>query len=101
LNVTPGDEINNKIVWLDTKLIDAQYNIRVARIDIDDLSNKVNDISKNVNNFTEIFLIDGTFFGCALGMIISFCVNHSVLWAILHGLFGWFYVIYYCVTSES
>jgi len=27
----------------------------------------------------------------------SWSVNHSTLWAILHGLFGWFYVIYYAI----
>lgn len=33
--------------------------------------------------------------GCVIAVIISWTTNHSVLWAILHGLFGWFYVIYY------
>jgi hypothetical protein len=26
---------------------------------------------------------------------ISYTNNHSVLWAIIHGLFSWLYVIYY------
>jgi hypothetical protein len=33
--------------------------------------------------------------GSILAIIISWSVNHSILWAILHGLCGWFYVIYY------
>ena len=46
---------------------------------------------KNTTNY-------GLGFGSALAMVISFTVNHSILWAILHGIFGWFYVIYYaCV----
>ena len=32
--------------------------------------------------------------GCALAMIISFSVNHSILWAMLHGICSWIYVIY-------
>lgn len=36
--------------------------------------------------------------GCG-GMIaaaaISWATNHSVPWAIAHGMFGWFYLIYY------
>ncbi|MCC8417535.1 MAG: hypothetical protein LN588_03365 [Rickettsia endosymbiont of Bryobia graminum] len=40
----------------------------------------------------------GISFGSALAIAISFNVNHSVLWAVLHGLFSWFYVIYYCLT---
>jgi hypothetical protein len=37
----------------------------------------------------------GVSFGSALAMAISFNVNHSVLWAIVHGVFSWFYVVYY------
>jgi hypothetical protein len=40
----------------------------------------------------------GLSFGSALAMVISFTQNHSVLWAILHGIFSWFYVIYYVLT---
>ena len=40
----------------------------------------------------------GVGFGTALAIAISWSLHQSVLWAILHGLFGWFYVIYYVVT---
>ena len=33
--------------------------------------------------------------GNMIAVTISWSVNHSVGWTILHGLFGWFYVIYY------
>jgi len=39
----------------------------------------------------------GVSFGSALAMAISFNVNHSLGWAILHGLFSWLYVIYYAI----
>lgn len=39
----------------------------------------------------------GIGFGSALAMAISFNVNHSILWAILHGICSWFYVIYYAI----
>jgi hypothetical protein len=39
----------------------------------------------------------GITFGTALAMAISFNVNHSVLWAMIHGLLSWIYVIYYVV----
>jgi hypothetical protein len=32
--------------------------------------------------------------GSAMAMILSFQHNHSILWAILHGICSWFYVIY-------
>jgi len=39
----------------------------------------------------------GVGFGSALAMAISFNVNQSLGWAILHGLFGWLYVVYFAV----
>jgi len=39
----------------------------------------------------------GIGFGCALAMVISYTAYKSILWAMLHGLFGWLYVIYYVV----
>jgi len=36
--------------------------------------------------------------GEALAMIISWSLHKSLIWAIVHGLFGWFYVIYYIIV---
>ena len=35
--------------------------------------------------------------GAVLAIVISFNRNHSLLWAIVHGLFGWLYVLYYAL----
>ena len=32
--------------------------------------------------------------GMMLAVLISYTAHHSILWAIIHGLLGWFYVIY-------
>lgn len=40
----------------------------------------------------------GIGFGTALAIAISWSVNKSILWAILHGIFSWFYVVYYAIT---
>ena len=37
----------------------------------------------------------GIGFGSALAMVISYTAWQSIFWAIVHGLFGWVYVIYY------
>ena len=39
----------------------------------------------------------GVSFGAALALVISYVKWQSIGWAILHGLFNWFYVIYYIV----
>lgn len=40
----------------------------------------------------------GIGFGTALAMVISWSGNQSILWAIIHGLFSWLYVIYFVLT---
>lgn len=40
----------------------------------------------------------GIGFGTALAIAISYEHNQSILWAILHGIFSWFYVIYAALT---
>ena len=35
--------------------------------------------------------------GVVLAIVLSWTKNASILWAILHALCGWFYVIYYAI----
>jgi hypothetical protein len=37
----------------------------------------------------------GIGFGTALAITISWSVNQSIFWAIVHGMLSWIYVIYY------
>ena len=41
----------------------------------------------------------GASFGAALAMILSFMRNNSILWAIIHGILNWFYVIYRIIQA--
>ena len=43
----------------------------------------------------------GVSLGSALAIAISWSVNHSILWAIVHGILSWLYVIYYALTRNS
>ncbi|MEA0555200.1 hypothetical protein U1P98_15890 [Lysinibacillus irui] len=40
---------------------------------------------------------NGIGFGSVLAITISWSVNHSIIWAIIHGCFSWLYVIYYAI----
>jgi hypothetical protein len=35
--------------------------------------------------------------GTLIAVIVSWTVNHSIGWCILHGILGWIYVIYYLI----
>lgn len=39
----------------------------------------------------------GISMGTALAMILSYSVNESILWAIIHGILSWFYVLYFAL----
>jgi hypothetical protein len=39
----------------------------------------------------------GVSFGSALAIAISYTANHSIIWAIIHGILGWLYVIYFAL----
>ena len=41
----------------------------------------------------------GLSMGSALACIISWGANDSILWAILHGILSWFYVLYFAVET--
>ncbi|MFM5954726.1 MAG: hypothetical protein ACKOPE_10575 [Novosphingobium sp.] len=39
--------------------------------------------------------------GSAIAVAISWSLNKSIFWAIVHGVFSWFYVIYYALTRPG
>ena len=36
--------------------------------------------------------------GAVLAALLSWSVNHSILWALLHAFLSWFYVIYHWIV---
>ncbi|WP_324262468.1 hypothetical protein U4960_04950 [Altererythrobacter sp. H2] len=39
--------------------------------------------------------------GSAIAVAISWSLHQSIIWAIIHGFFGWFYVIYHAFTRPG
>jgi hypothetical protein len=40
-------------------------------------------------------------FGSALALVMSWSANHAIGWALIHGLLGWIYVIYYLIVHKD
>jgi len=40
---------------------------------------------------------NGIGLGSILAIVISYTTNKSILWAILHSVFSWLYVIYFAI----
>ena len=68
--------------------------------DIALLSYKVEQLEKNKNVRVETnkTVNTGVSLGCVLAAIISYAHWQSIGWAILHGILGWIYVIYYLIV---
>lgn len=39
--------------------------------------------------------------GSAIAVAISWSLHQSIIWAIVHGFFGWFYVIWHAFTRPG
>ena len=50
---------------------------------------------------TNTVISNGIGLGSAIAVTISWSQNKSILWAIIHGLFGWFYVVYFYFQRDK
>lgn len=50
---------------------------------------------------SETAVRSGVGIGSVLAIAISWSLNKSILWAVLHGLFGWLYVIYFAIRRGA
>jgi hypothetical protein len=53
--------------------------------------------SRKVSNTTTV--TTGFTLGTLVAVALSWSVNKSILWAIVHGFLSWLYVIYYFITQ--
>jgi len=59
-------------------------------------SRRLNTPVVTINKGTTVETVEkGVSFGAVLAMVISYAHWHSIGWAVIHGLLGWVYVIYY------
>lgn len=50
---------------------------------------------------TKVITQSGVGLGSIIAVVTSWDRNKSILWAIIHGIFGWIYVIYYAFTRKD
>lgn len=53
--------------------------------------------NKNKTTIVHKTVKSGITFGSALAMVISYTTWKSIVWAIIHGLLSWIYVIYFII----
>jgi len=40
-------------------------------------------------------------FGAVLAIVMSWTANKAFFWALIHGLLGWIYVVYYLIFKDG
>ncbi|SCX97323.1 hypothetical protein SAMN05192588_0515 [Nonlabens sp. Hel1_33_55] len=53
------------------------------------------------SDITSTGISTGTAIGCSIAVVCSWTRNKSIKWAILAGIFSWFYVIYFYFTRTE
>ena len=48
-----------------------------------------------------VYIAPGIGLGTIIAVVISWSRNKSILWAIIHGLLGWLYVIYAVIVGKK
>ncbi len=57
--------------------------------------------ANNNESTSTIVTSSGISLGTAIAVVASWSKNKSILWAIIHGFFSWFYVIYFALTRND
>lgn len=53
------------------------------------------------NGIQQTVINNGIGLGGAIAVAISWSRNKSILWAIIHGILSWLYVIYYFIIRDN
>lgn len=57
--------------------------------------------SGNTQDISHTVTQSGIGLGSVIAVVASWDRNRSILWAILHGILGWLYVIYFALTDNK
>lgn len=60
----------------------------------------MSDSKENGNSTVNCFGCGGFSIGSFIAIILSWDMNHSWLWAAIHGICGWFYIAYYLIVYK-
>jgi len=48
-----------------------------------------------------VYLFPGVGLGTIVAVVVSWNRNKSILWAIIHGILGWLYIIYVLIVGKK
>ncbi|WP_082896723.1 hypothetical protein [Parasphingorhabdus sp.] len=72
--------------------------IKPERMRPEDYAPEGSPMSRGATYIRKEVVSKGVGFGSALAIVISFNTHQSIIWAMIHGVFSWLYVIYFALT---
>lgn len=80
----------------------TQFVIKLTLLIFSLLTTSSEVFAESENNDIKSKAIDGSIgLGSIIAVVASWSRNKSILWAIVHGLMGWIYVVYFVITRED
>lgn len=80
----------------------TQFVIKLNLLIFSQLTTSSEVFAESDNNDIKSKAIDGSIgLGSIIAVVASWSRNKSILWAIVHGLMGWIYVVYFVITRED
>ncbi len=80
----------------------TQFLIKLTLLIFSLFTNSSELFAESDNNDIKSKAIDGSIgLGSIIAVVASWSRNKSILWAIVHGLMGWIYVVYFIFTRED
>jgi hypothetical protein len=58
-------------------------------------------VDPNLGYRQPVYIMPGVGLGTIIAVVVSWSRNKSILWAIIHGILGWLYVIYALLVSKK
>lgn len=55
----------------------------------------------HIEDVNRTVITQGVGLGAVIAVVASWSRNQSILWAIVHGIFSWLYVLYFVATKTS
>lgn len=64
------------------------------------ISAQITSTPENSDQVTNTITQGGIGLGSVIAVVVSWDRNQSILWAIIHGILSWVYVIYFAFTRD-
>ena len=95
-------DLELQVSELEFQVSDLESQVSDSKSKTNQLASRVNELESEVNDLMSAVWQGAIYsLGSIIAIAISWSTNHSILWAILHGIASWCYVIFYGIRKAG